>query len=190
LQGNNKYLSRVAFWLVPRRQQRQKLQTLILALAERFSAPVFVPHVTFYSCRRSEQQHELAVMAALAGSCPAVTLGTVGIAGKDRLTQALFVELTADPVIRNLHLALHGSLPHPCGYDLTPHLSLLYQRLPTAVREELVRATTLPWQVLHFDELWAVAIPEQLETLDDCAGWQPLVTCRLASAPFVDTIDN
>jgi 2'-5' RNA ligase len=187
--GNKKDLSRVAFWLVPRRQQRQELQTLIKALAKRFSAPAFVPHVTVYSCRRSVKQHELAVMAALAGNCTAVAFGAAGIAGKDLLTQALFVKLTPDAFIRSLYRTLHSAVPYPSAYELTPHLSLLYQKLPTTVREELVRATTLPWQTFHFDELWAVAIPEQLKTLDDCVGWQPLVGCRLASVPFVDTIE-
>lgn len=190
MQTNSKYLPRVAYWLVPCRQQRPRLHALILAFAARFSAPVFVPHVTVYSCWRSAQQQELAVLAALAARCPAVTLSPTGVAGKDSLAQALFVKLTADPVVSRLYQSLHSAVPHPSGYELAPHLSLLYQVLPTAVHQKLVRETILPWQEFHFDELWAVAIPAQLKTLDDFNGWQPLVVCRLDSSPFVDTIDN
>lgn len=190
MEKDHRILPRVAYWLVPQRQQRQKLQALILALAKRFSAPVFVPHVTVYTCSRSSQQQELAVLAALAGSCPAVTLCPVGLDGKDTLTRSLFVKFTAAPVVESLHQSLHRTVPLPSSYELTPHLSLLYQVLPAAVRDVLVCETVFPRQEILFDELWAVAIPAQLKTLDDMVGWQPLMIGRLASSRFVDTIDN
>jgi hypothetical protein len=43
---------------------------------------------------------------------------------------------------------------------------------------------------MRFDALWAVAIPERLDTLDDLRDWPPLLISRLDLAPNVDTLDN
>ena len=190
MQNNREYLPRVAYWLVPRHPHREKLKTLIGALAERFSAPVFVPHVTVYSCRRSAQQQELAAMAALASQFAAVTLCPTGLASQDNLSQALFLKLREESSIRGLCQSLHAAVAHPSGYELAPHVSLLYQMLPVRVREELVRETSIPLPNILFDELWAVAIPGQLRQQGDFGGWQPLLICRLASGLIDGTIET
>lgn len=190
LQRNHEYLPRVAFWLVPQRQERVKLQSLIVGLAQQFSAPVFVPHVTVYSCCRTPQQRELTVMAGLINSCRPVTMRPIGLAGKDRLTQTLFVKLDKNAAMIELYQSLHAGVSQPSSYDLEPHLSLLYQYLPTAVRESLVRESLVSLREIRFDELWAVAIPKQLKSLDAFDGWQPLLICRLASSPIADTINQ
>lgn len=183
-------LPRVAFWLVPCCQEREVLQSLIADLARCFSAPVFVPHVTVYSCRRTPGQGELTVMAALAGSCRPVAARPAGLACTGRLTQALFARLKDIPEISGLSRALHAGVPLPSGYELMPHLSLLYQKLPASARETLVREVALCLPEIRFDTLWAVAIPEQLRNLGDLHGWRPLVISRLDSKGIVDTLDT
>ncbi len=183
-------LPRVAFWLVPRFQEREILQSLIAELARRFSAPVFLPHVTVYSCRRTPGQRELAVMAALAGSCRPVAARPAGLACTGRLTQALFARLKDTPEISGLSRALHAGVPLPSDYELVPHLSLLYQKLPASAGEPLVREVALCLPEIRFDTLWAVAIPEQLRNLGDLHGWRPLAISRLDSRGIVDTLDT
>jgi hypothetical protein len=121
-------LPRVAFWLVPCREERTVLQAQMIGLAVRFSAPVFIPHVTVYSCMRTPGQRELAVMAALAAGFRPVAARPSGIGSTGRLTQALFARLPDNPEISRLSRALHAGVPLPSDYQLTPHLSLLYQR--------------------------------------------------------------
>ncbi|MDH3453657.1 MAG: hypothetical protein OEL80_00815 [Desulfuromonadales bacterium] len=110
------HLPRVAFWLVPRLEERRKLQPIITELAGRFSAPAFVPHVTVYSCWRTAQRRELAVMAGLAASCRPIAMGQLGLACKDRLAQTLFVQLQNNPAmaipgqLKSLHDFSAGNL--------------------------------------------------------------------------------
>lgn len=181
LRSTSKQLPRVAFWLVPQLEERKKLQSLIVELAERFSAPVFVPHVTVYSCWRTAQQRELAVIAGLAGNCQPITMALPGLAEKDRLTQTLFCELQKSVALTRLFHSLEEGLLPSAGRELEPHLSLLYQNLPASVREALVRETMIPLQEIRCDELWAVAIPGQLNAPDDFRGWQTLLIRRLDS---------
>lgn len=181
-------MPRVAFWLVPRQWERKILQDLIADLADRFSAPKFIPHVTIYSCHRSVSQGELAIMAGLAGLCPPVTLRTDGLASRDRLTQALFVKLNSAKTLGRLRQALQKELPQSSANEFIPHVSLLYQFLPASVHTRLAREIKFPMQEIRFDQIWAVAIPETIHSVENLSGWQTLLSCRLASSVIVDTI--
>lgn len=190
LQRDAEMLPRIAFWLVPRAHDRAMLQSIIVSLAKRYAAPVFVPHVTVYSCKRTQEQRELLVMAGLARRCRPFEMQCLGLSGKDRLTQVLFVSLQKDASTVALSRSLHADVPQPSNYKFEPHLSLLYQNISADDRDPLVRDIQIPLRKIIFDELWAVAIPDRLETLDDLGGWQNLLICRLDSAPFPDTIST
>ena len=185
---NNCLLPRAAIWLVPRQPDCAILQTLIADLAGRFSSPEFIPHMTIFSCRRSLLQEELAITAALARSCPPLTLRTNGLAFRDRLTQALFVRLRSDNKLDWLRGSMQNKLRQTSSHDFEPHVSLLYQLLPVPVREKLTRDIRLPLQEINFDQVRAVAIPETIHTTENLSGWQTLLSCRLASTTIVGTI--
>jgi len=188
LNKNNYLLPRAAIWLVPRQPDCAILQTLIADLAGRFSSPEFIPHMTIFSCRRSLLQEELAITAALARSCPPLTLRTNGLAFRDRLTQALFVRLRSDNKLDWLRGSMQNKLRQTSSHDFEPHVSLLYQLLPVPVREKLTRDIRLPLQEINFDQVRAVAIPETIHTTENLSGWQTLLSCRLASTTIVGTI--
>ena len=185
---NNCLLPRAAIWLVPRQPDCAILQTLIADLAGRFSSAEFIPHMTIFSCRRSLLQEELAITAALARSCPPLTLRTNGLAFRDRLTQALFVRLRSDNKLDWLRGSLQNKLRQTSSHDFEPHVSLLYQLLPVPVCEKLTRDIRLPLQEINFDQVRAVAIPETIHTTENLSGWQTLLSCRLASTTIVGTI--
>lgn len=190
MSGPLENLPRVAFWLVPSRQERQTLQSQIVKLSDRFKAPVFVPHVTVYSCRRTPEQKELAVLAALAGSCQPFAVRPAGLACSDRLTQALSIRLPAHPSMVRLSRALHAQVAQPSAYHLAPHLSLLYRELAVGDQDILLREVPLCVAEISFDSLWAVAIPERISTWNDLYGWQPLLILRLDSGGIAGRLDN
>lgn len=186
--NNNYLLPRVAIWLIPRQTDGAILEAMIADLAGRFSAPEFIPHMTLYSCRRSLSQNELTVTAELASLCPPLTLRTDGLVSTDRLTKALFVRLSLDKMLQWLRDSLQNEMPQTSAHDFEPHLSLLYQLIPVAVRERLVRETRFPLTEIGFDQIRAVAIPETIHTTENLSGWQTLLSCRLASDTIVSTI--
>lgn len=129
-------------------------------------------------------------MAALASRYPAVTMRPAGLASKERLSQCLFIGFHNNPAVYEFYKDLQDVDSHQSAFELYPHMSLLYQMLPGYLRQALIRETILPWQEIVFKELWAMAIPEKLRSLQDFVGWQPLLVCRLASVQNVGTIDN
>lgn len=181
MQRKPEYLPRVAFWLVPQQPDREVFQSLIIALAKRFSSPLFVPHITVYSCRRTSGQQELGVAAGLAERCRCLSMRSLGLASTSMLARTLFLNLQQDHELTSLCQSLHGAVQNPSNYSLAPHMSLLYQTLSVTEREALVDEIIAPLHEIRFSELWVMAIPEKLTCLDDYYGWQPLMICHLLS---------
>lgn len=184
----DKTLPRIAFWLVPGKDKRLKLQKLIKTLAERFAAVPFVPHVTIYSCHRSPDQRELSIMTRLARNSSVFKMKTDCLACEDSLTRALTIRLRSNASIKALHRTLHQQVPRPSMYELRPHLSLLYQHMTAQTRKKLVEEIHIEMTHVDFEELWAVAIPARIISMSDLINWQILLTCRLASRENVATI--
>lgn len=181
MQKSIEKLPRVAFWLVPQQADRQKLEEHIASLAKEFSAPQFVPHVTLYSCFRTHQQLELAVLARLARQSKPIAMLSEGLSGKERMSRALFIDLQLGDSSFNLSRNLAEGVPEPSEYFFEPHLSLLYQDLSAITQKRLLKRLVIDFEQIRFDQLWAVAIPASLKGLEDFTGWQPLMICRLDS---------
>lgn len=172
-------LSRVAFWLVPAEPVRSWVQQQIDWLAERFSAPTFLPHLTLYTCQRSVAGQELAALAGLARQSRPLTLQSAGLSTTDRLTQTLVMRFAADESLLTMHRTLREAVQRPSPYQLEPHLSLLYMDLPDEERQRLTLEQEFPYDTVRFDELRAVAIPEQISHPRQIHSWQDLLVCGL-----------
>lgn len=172
-------LPRVAFWLIPEVCARRELAKIINELASHYNAPVFLPHLTLYSCARTPRQAELAQSVTSALTTGPLTVRTTGVGTGEKLARTLYCKVQKEPALEAWSQALHGGMPHPSSYQFEPHLSLLYQALPLPVREQLARETRLSLDEITFDELRVVAIPNQIKTMDDFAGWQTLIIMAL-----------
>jgi hypothetical protein len=182
------FLPRVAFWVVPRLQERLLLEKMIASFAQQYSSPVFLPHVTLCSCDRSEASQELNLLALLAKSCAPFSMSVESLGSSDRLAQAFFLGLRKCKEAEYLSQSFAAEVACTANYSFEPHLSLVYQDLPMAERNKLTAGWSSPLQTICFDQLWAVAIPAKIKTLQDFYGWQPLVTCQLDSSLNVDTL--
>jgi len=174
-------LPRVAFWLVPRLKERQLLKREIVLLAKRFSSPLFLPHATLFSCHRSEAQQELSLLASLSRRLRPVTLTVASLAASDVLTRAFYLDLEQNNETEQLSQLLSAGCPQVSGYTFDLHVSLMYQDLTTVERDRLLKSWRSPISEICFDQLWAVAIPAQINKQEGCGGWQPLLVCQLDS---------
>jgi hypothetical protein len=129
-------------------------------------------------------------MVSLAVRSSAVSMRPEGLDGKGHLTQALIIRFPRGPETMRLYQGFDTLFPRQSKFKFDPHLSLLYHNLTADQTGSLLREIALDMQEMVFDELWAVAIPEKLVAPDNLHGWQTLLTCRLASARYLDTIDS
>lgn len=172
-------LPRVAFWLMPDVATRQRLLSRMAVLADAYTGPRFAPHVTLYSAARSPDSRELDLLVALSRQSEPLRLHVAGTGTTEILAKTLYLELEAHPTLTYLHQALHTGVSHPSSYRLDPHLSLLYQDLSRVDRERLVQEQLPPCTTVRCDELRAVAIPEQLDSLNAFSGWETLLSVRM-----------
>jgi 2'-5' RNA ligase len=172
---------RFSFWLIPAEAERPFLQQTITRWAERWDAPPFIPHVTLYVAELLPAEAPLALLAAAAQDVPPFSLAVQGTAMTAQFTKSLFLELEETAPLLTLHRRLAEAVKRPSGYQLDPHLSLLYRRLPAAEKEALLADFTPPPRI-HFDQVRAVATGDKTRTPADVAAWREVGRVQLRTS--------
>ncbi|MBD0335365.1 MAG: 2'-5' RNA ligase family protein [Cyanobacteria bacterium Co-bin13] len=160
-------MAHVSFWLVPSEPYRSDFQDLIARLAQTYQATPFLPHVTLQSGPVPETVDLEQVMAAAVQGISGFTLEAVGVQQSPVFAKTVFVQLQSSDVLLQLAQQIRQALPDLAGYQLNPHLSLIYQTLDPGVRQGVADAIELPQAQIAFDEVQAVAAPDAFQTQAD-----------------------
>ena len=81
----------LAYWIAPAEPAREFFVSTIARLATRFDAPLFEPHLTIYVSRKSDENPEEVLNAALAG-CKPFRLSDRVIQCSDEFAKTVFVQ--------------------------------------------------------------------------------------------------
>lgn len=172
---------RFSVFLVPAADDRRWAEGVIAELAARYGAPLFEPHVTVYGGSFAEDGELGPVRRALAeagaGAGP-ITLRVTGLGVTQEYFRTLFVAFEEEPRLRRLHEVVKGAVARDSGYELVPHLSLLYSDIPLAAKEMAARTVSLDRGEMRFDEVKIVA-PDPVTGWSDARRWQTLFRARL-----------
>jgi hypothetical protein len=160
-------VAHVSFWLVPAEPYRADFQGLIQGLAEAYQATAFLPHVTLYSGPMPEGVNLEQVLGNVVRGIPRFTLEAVGVQQSSVFAKTVFVQLRPSDWLLRLARQIREALPDAAGYDLNPHLSLLYQALDPQRRQGIVDQVALPHTRIDFDQVQAVAAPDSFQTQAD-----------------------
>lgn len=153
-----------SFWLVPQEPDLSYFQTLISSLAKRFGTISFCPHVTLYSGFVPANLDIQQVCSELASYHHPVKLEVDHLAHNPRFSKTLYVQLRSSSGLTQLVHQLGASISKPLPPTLEPHVSLLYHRLDTAIKETLITSITLPRPIIRFNQLQVIAAPQNFET--------------------------
>ena len=116
-------------WLIPAEPGRSFFRSLINDLAQRFDAPVFEPHVTLYVTAAANEQAARVLETAIVDSKPLrLFVGSVDFS--DEFTKTLFVLFQPDAALKTLSEKLRSGSGLQREYELNPHLSLIYKKMP------------------------------------------------------------
>ena len=163
----------IAFWLVPRFEEKELFGALIKNLAARFEAPVFEPHVTLFG-DRIEKDGALQTLQGIAEDTAPLQLKVerIGVAGV--YTKTLFVQfrpsVEAGALAARIRAALHGE----SSYRFDPHLSLLYKDMPLPAKAQLASEIEIPLPRVTFDLLKVIRCPAQIHQREDVEAWQTI----------------
>lgn len=135
-------LSGYAVYGIPSGQIGEQLSALIARFAKRFGTPFFEPHVSLSTTRLQGELSMLSPRAAKAAQAIArlapLEISCDGLGHSDAYFRCLFLKVKKSAELQSAYEVVEGEFGNTPG-AYTPHISLLYARLPELERERLVQ---------------------------------------------------
>jgi hypothetical protein len=168
--------SALAYWLIPAEPKRELFRELIRILAKQFDAPRFEPHLTLLVTAEARQVPKQ-IFDQIDLSSIRLRLQEVSFSTK--FTKTLFVRFKSNDALKNLIVDLRRATKSRGKSGRDPHLSLLYQKIPVAVKKELASTVKLPFCEVIFDSIKAVRCHLPVRTRADVKAWRTVATKSL-----------
>ncbi len=157
---------RCSVFLTPAREDRTFLERLMGELGARLDLPPFEPHVTLFAGLFPDPDLVRQALGRITDGIPPITLRAKGIGCTAEYFRSIFIEFEEDPLLNVIHKRVREASGSPSGYELAPHLSLLYADLPLREKEALAACIQLERSLFRFDEVRLVT------PLNPAAGWR------------------
>ncbi len=180
----------VAFWLLPHDSAMQRLAECVDALARRFDAPRFTPHVTLHVDHVVQRADLGGVLDEVAACFAPFEMQACSTDHSELRFKALFVPLNGGNIVGLAAALMRGVARWRPGnakraepavaYRLEPHLSLLYKELPEAERASLAACHGHAGESICFDRITAVTPIAGARDFACVEGWTILPPRRLA----------
>ena len=169
----------IAYWLAPAEPARGFLEKVIADLAGKHDAPVFEPHLTIYvGSNRSGAIEEILSQAAI--DCEPIQLEVLEMRHSDEFTKTLFVQIGSNAKLQRLTKTIREASQTPSDYQLEPHLSLLYKKMPILAQRELAGSIKLPFSTVVFDSIKAVRCVSPTCNRANVEAWRVIATKALS----------
>lgn len=181
--GISAFVSRrivIAYWLIPAEPARSFFQEVVNDLALRYDAPGFEPHVTIHVRANRAAAGESAISQA-ARVCKPIKLKALEIGHSSEFIKTLFVQFALDTELRRLYEIIRDAAQDSSHYELKPHLSLLYMKMPAPARRQLADSIKVPFWEVTFDALRAVRCVSPTRTRAEVEAWRVVATTELSA---------
>ena len=175
-------MQRYSVFLTPGGADFAYTDNLIRELSGMYGAPLFEPHVTVYSGTLTDVDAlKKAISTAVSGIRPfALRVRRVGCG--ESYFKSLFIEFEENLILREIHDRIRAGMEIESGYELIPHLSLLYSDMPLLHKEALAKRVIVDRQEIHFDGMKIVIPLNREEGWRDTGQWQTLLRVGLEEA--------
>ena len=157
------------YWLIPAEPKRELFCELIRILAKQFDAPRFEPHLTLFVAAEDRQVPKQ-ILEQIDPSPIQLRLREISFSSK--FTKTLFVRFKPNDALKKLIVHLRRASKGRGKFVRDPHVSLLYKKIPTAVKKEVVAAIRLPFNEVVFDSIKAVRCHLPVRDRADVEAWR------------------
>src|SRR6266498_2801590 len=130
-------MQRYSVFLTPSGADFAYTTNLIRELCDKYDGPPFEPHVTVYSGELSELDTLAKMVSAAVSGIRPFSLNVRRIGCGEEYFKSLFIEFEEDPALKEIHERIRAGVEIESGYELVPHLSLLYSDMPLPHKEAL-----------------------------------------------------
>jgi putative hydrolase of the HAD superfamily len=177
---------RCALFLSPASDDLDLLTDLVKKQCDRLDLPAFEPHVTLYTGTFADPLTVERAIALAVEGVPPITLSVQGIGCTEEYFKALFLDFVEDNLLRSIHERFRDACGVSSGYELHPHLSLLYSDIALTEKEILAQEVALPCREYRFDRVKLVTPGNCLEGWRDTISWETLSELELTgSTPII-----
>jgi 2'-5' RNA ligase len=166
----------IVYWLLPAKPERDLLCDVARILHKEFRAADFEPHLTLFSTRKDRQSPKKVLKQI---SMRPIRLATRGVGFSSEFTKTLFVRFKSSPALRKLVTDFGRAAKSRAKAPNNPHVSLVYKKLPRAVKKELATVMKLPFRSVVFNSIAAVRCASPSRTKADVEAWKILATKSL-----------
>lgn len=129
----------ISIWLTPAKEDSAYLQDIVNELASEYRTPVFSPHCSLYSPTDLEA-HELDKILEKAGEKVGSLYVTMDkLDHTTNIWKTVFIELEKSLGLADLQHSLVSLIPDPKPYEFLPHISLIYKKMTSEQKEEIIR---------------------------------------------------
>ena len=168
----------IAYWLIPAEPAHSFFQGVINDLAHRYDAPLFEPHVTVHVGSNRAPAAESALSEA-ARVCKVIKLKALEIGHSSEFIKTLFMQFALNTELRQFNEIIRNAAQDSSHYELKPHLSLLYKKMPAVTRRELADSIKVPFSEVIFDALKAVRCISPTQSRADVEAWRVVAATEL-----------
>jgi|TARA_B100000470_G_C19775296_1_gene385026 hypothetical protein len=126
--------TKYSIWLLPSESDQSYLSPTIQSLGQKYEAPVFDPHCTIFS-PITDPESARTIIDQLNFKPFEVTLS--GLNQSDNIWKTVFINLETNPHLILLNYLFAQAFEE--AYDFQPHISLIYKKLTTDDRKEIIR---------------------------------------------------
>ena len=165
------------YWLIPAEPKRELFCELIRILAKQFDAPRFEPHLTLL-VTAEDRQTSKQILEQIDASLIQLRLREISFSSK--FTKTLFVRFKSNNALKNLIVDLRHAAKSGGKFVRDPHVSLLYKKIPVAVKKELASTIRLPAKEVVFDSIKAVRCHLPVRDRADVKSWRIIAAKSLA----------
>jgi 2'-5' RNA ligase len=134
--------------------------------------------VTIYVGSNRVDVAESAISEA-ARVCKLIKLKALEIGHSSEFIKTLFVQFALNTPLRQLNEIIRNAAQDSSHYELKPHLSLLYKKMPAVARRELADSIRAPFSEVTFDALKAVRCTSPTRTHADVEAWRVMATTEV-----------
>lgn len=169
----------IAYWLIPTEPAQSYFQKIINDLAKRYGAPEFEPHVTVHVGAEQRNTPGEVLSGAVWGHKP-IALQVLNVNNSPEFIKTLFVNFAASAQLGGLNQSIRQAAQDSSGYELDPHLSLLYKNISIQDRSLLTRSIEVPFPEVTFDLLKAIRCVSPTRNRADVEAWRFLAETPLS----------
>src|SRR5437667_4236044 len=143
----------ITSWAMPAGAAREFVDSIILELARRFQAPGSEPQLTVFvapECSRPPRE----VLSEVPS--PDLVLVSREIDWSEKFTETLFVCFERNQTLLDLVEVIRKLSGGSEQYQIDPHLSLIYKKLPAKTKRALAEEIQMPFSDVRFKGICAM----------------------------------